>query len=202
MVKNLTDIRIDWCDYNAAIFACKNYHYSKTMPAGKNIRFGVWEDEEFIGAVIFGVGVQNHLVTPYGLKPQEGCELTRVALSKHKTPVTKILAVTFKLIKKHFPKIKLIVSFADANQGHLGKIYQAGNWIYTGNSHSTPLFYLKGKWRHQRSVGSLGYSTKDWKGQKKEQLDKFRYLMPLDKEIETRVKKLQIDYPKQIASVV
>jgi len=39
---------------------------------------------------------------------------------------------------KQLPKPSCIVSYADPNAGHYGYIYQATNWIYTGNS--TPKF--------------------------------------------------------------
>lgn len=39
---------------------------------------------------------------------------------------------------KLLPKPSCIVSYADPNNGHYGYIYQATNWIYTGNS--TPKF--------------------------------------------------------------
>jgi len=39
---------------------------------------------------------------------------------------------------KKLPKPSCIVSYADPNAGHYGYIYQATNWVYTGNS--TPKF--------------------------------------------------------------
>lgn len=39
---------------------------------------------------------------------------------------------------------EIIVSFADIEQGHIGYIYQATNWIYTGVSKKQKYFRLKG----------------------------------------------------------
>jgi hypothetical protein len=45
------------------------------------------------------------------------------------------------------------VSYADPAQGHLGTIYQASGWAYTGLSQATPLYSLNGgKARHSRSL--------------------------------------------------
>ena len=37
------ELYIDYCDYKTAVFSVYHYHYSKSMPAGKLVRFGVWE---------------------------------------------------------------------------------------------------------------------------------------------------------------
>ncbi|MCJ7747883.1 MAG: hypothetical protein MUP27_09070 [Desulfobacterales bacterium] len=55
---------------------------------------------------------------------------------------------------KLIPKPLILVSYADENQGHVGYIYQALNWIYTGEgSIGTKMFVLKdGTKRTQRTV--------------------------------------------------
>ena len=124
------ELRIDWCSYKAAVFAVKNWHYSKRIPKSKLGRIGAWEDGKFIGVVIFGCGATNSLVRRYGLRPEEGCELVRVALREHKTPVTRIIRIALIFLRRSNPGLRLVVSFADPGEGHEGKIYQAGNWIY------------------------------------------------------------------------
>ena len=47
------DLRVDWCDYQAAKYAVMHWHYSKAMPAGRNVYLGVWESNRFVGAVLF-----------------------------------------------------------------------------------------------------------------------------------------------------
>lgn len=132
-----------------------NFHYSKTIPTGKLVAFGVWEDEKFIGCVIFGRGVGNAQIERYGIPVTEGAELVRVALKKHQTPVTRIVSIAIKLLKKHSPGLRLLVSYADSRQGHLGIIYQAGNWIYTGKALTTPDYLYKGRYYHVRSMNRM-----------------------------------------------
>lgn len=166
------------------------------MPAGKSVKIGVWEDDKFIGCVIFSRGANNHLLQPYGLTQLEGCELTRIALDTHKTPVTKIMSIAIKMLKKQSPKLKLIVSFADYRQKHYGKIYQAGNWIYTGFVKSTPDFFINGRWQHQRNVHSLYGTIKGVNVPKRDGGYRLRYLMPLTDELKQQVIKLSKPYPK------
>lgn len=113
-------LKIDWATHEAAKYACEKWHYSKCMPAGKLVKLGAWENEKFIGVILFGLGATPHLSKQYGLKMTECCELTRVALTSHKTPVSRMIAIAMKLLKQKCPGLKLVVSFADSAFGHHG----------------------------------------------------------------------------------
>lgn len=92
-------LKLDYCSFDAARYATKNWHYSKSMPAGKLVKIGVWENDKFIGCVLFSRGANNHIGSPYKLKQDEVCELTRVALNSHQTSVTRIVAISIKMLK-------------------------------------------------------------------------------------------------------
>lgn len=124
---------IERCTFKAAKFAVLNWHYSQSMPAGKLVKYGVWENDKFIGAVIFGRGANNNVHKHLKMKTTECCELVRVALRKHETPTTRIISICLKLLHRENPGIKIVYSYADkTNQGHEGIIYRAGNWQYHG----------------------------------------------------------------------
>jgi hypothetical protein len=53
------NLHLDWCSYQAAKYACENWHYAKVIPAGKNVYIGVYEEQKFIGCVIFGYGTNK-----------------------------------------------------------------------------------------------------------------------------------------------
>jgi hypothetical protein len=72
-------LRLDWATHEAAKFACEHWHYSGCIPKSKIAKIGVWENERFIGVVIFGVGANHDLVKRYGLTPEQGCELELVS---------------------------------------------------------------------------------------------------------------------------
>ena len=194
-------LKLNWCSHEAAKYSVEHWHYSRCLPVGKLVKIGVWEDSEFIGCVIFARGSTPNISKPYGLKMTEVCELTRVALNRHKTPVTKILKIALKFLKKSNPGMRLVVSYADQNQDHVGTIYQAGNWIYTGVSDSSTQYYFQGKWRHQRSMGSLFTSLKGLNIPKRKILNKYKYIMPLDKEMKNQVIQLSKPYPKSVCSL-
>jgi len=125
-------LKIGYVSHDVAKFSCEKFHYSKSIPGGKTVRFGVWENDIFIGVVIYGSGVCPQIGNKYKLNQTQICELVRVALTKHETPVSRIVAITLKLLKKDFPSLKMIVSYADKDQGHEGIIYRAGNWYLEG----------------------------------------------------------------------
>ena len=66
-----------------------------------------------------------------------------------------------KLLKKDKPEIKILVSFADTREGHLGYIYQASNWYFTG--WSIPCggsIVINGKEYHPKNLNNK-YNTSD-----------------------------------------
>lgn len=191
-------LKIDWATHEAAKFAVEKWHYSQCIPKSKLAKFGVWEDGKYIGAVIYGVGATADLVKRYGLEAIQGCELVRVALTSHKTTVSRIIAITLKLLKVKFPGLRLVVSFADPAQGHHGGIYQAGGWMFTGGSAiSDEYIYLGKQWqgrafRHKFKGMENHPSVEKVKG-----TSKHRYLMPLDAAMREQIAPLAKPYPKR-----
>lgn len=139
-------LKVAPCSFEAAKWAVEHWHYSKRMPRGKAVKFGVWEDGVFRGAVVFGSGANGVLGDPYGLDQVEVCELVRVALAPdHAHPVTQVVAQALRTLKDSQPGLRLVVSYADPEQGHHGGIYQAGNWLYDGDSKSHEEYVVHGR---------------------------------------------------------
>lgn len=205
-----SSLRLDWCSHEAAKYAVEHWHYSRTMPAGKLVKVGAWEDDRFIGCVIFGRGANHSLSKPYGLTQFQCAELARVALTAHSSSVTRIVALGLKLLKRQSPDLRLVISFADPEQGHVGGIYQGGNWIYLGMSDPADEYLVQGVRMHGRSLRALragrgaSKNALEWA---RRNLDphaliisgssKHRYLMPLDPAMAAQIKPLAKPYPKR-----
>jgi hypothetical protein len=192
------DLKIDWASHEAAKYACTNWHYSKCLPVGKLVKVGAWEDGKFIGVILFSHGANPQIGNPYGLKQVECVELTRVALTAHKLPVSKILAISLKWLKKQSPGIRLIVSYADSGQGHHGGIYQATNWIYNGFFSGESSVVVNGKVMHRKSAFSLFGTTRPKGSYNVPASGKHKYLMPLDKDMSAKIAPLAKPYPKRV----
>lgn len=201
-------LKIDWANHESAVYACKNWHYSKSVPAGKLVKVGVWEDDVFVGVVLFSRGANKSIASPYGLTQFEVCELTRVALRNHKTAVTRILSIAINFLKRQSPGLRLIVSYADVDQGHTGGIYKGGNWLYEGcfNKDAMGAFIIHGKKTHPKTVHSKygkGSQRLSWI---RANLDanasvfitkgKHKYLMPLDNEMKEKIEFRRKPYPR------
>lgn len=202
MSSQLVNLKVDFCNHQAAKYAVEHWHYSKTMPVGKMVKVGVWENGNFIGVVIFARGNSPTLGQSYGLKQEQVCELVRVALTIHKTEVSKIVTIAIKKLKANNPDLRLIVSFADPAENHNGSIYQAMNWVYNGQSEPSWQWLHNGRWKHNREITSgafgKGGAIKNYKELPKRQtLGKFRYLMPLDKAMRRQIIPLAKPYPKR-----
>jgi hypothetical protein len=191
-------LKIDWATHAAAKYACENWHYSGCIPKSKLAKFGVWERGQYIGSVIYGVGATSDLVKRYGLKQNEGCELVRIALRSHDAPVSKIIAVSLGILRKAFPNLRLVVSFADPAQGHHGGVYQASNWIFAGNTQASDEYIYKGKrWQGRSFRNSHKGMERHPDVQIVKGSSKHRYLMPLDAAMRAQIAPLAKPYPKR-----
>lgn len=204
------DLRIDWATHEAAKYAVENWHYSGVLPVPPLVKVGAWEAGKFIGVVIFSRGANNNLLKPFGLLQTQGCELTRVALTKHSVQVSRIMRLALKFLKRNAPELQLVVSFADPSEGHHGGIYQAGNWVYTGRQPSTIEYIAPdGKQWHGRMVSKDGKKKVQGKYRKCWRTDqctpiekqgKHRYLYPLDEAMKRKIEPLRKPYPKRAGS--
>ena len=207
----MSDLRLAYCSHEAAKHAVLRWHYSRTMPKAKLVKVGVWEDRRFVGAIVYGLGANRHLARPFGLKDTEACELVRVALAPGREhPTSQCVAISLKLLRRQSPGLRLVVSYADAGQGHVGTIYQAGGWLYLGTSDQSYI-RVRGVVEHPRTL----YDRFGPKGQSipwlREHVDphaarvpitpKHKYVFPLDKKLRRELAICVLPYPKSAAEV-
>ena len=200
--------------YKAIKYACLNFHYAKTVPGtGNGIGYSVFNDKnEWCGVILYGYGANPYIGNQYNLKQGEVVELTRVALNGKQETTSKALAMSLKLIKKDIPLCKLVVSYADLDQNHIGTIYQATNWYFVGISNenkNSGHFLINGKKVYGRTVGGIckqrGFPTTIENIKKIYKTDdveayitkgKVKYLYPLCNETRQLCEKLKQDYIK------
>lgn len=128
-------------------FLCKewllNKHYLKRWTSF-TYSFGLFEYEILVGVVTFGNAVPLTMKKSLFGKEYMNLvyELNRLCTNDNldKNANSYFLAEVFKLL----PKPLIIVSYADKSFGHNGYIYQATNFIFTGESHTQMDWKLKG----------------------------------------------------------
>ena len=131
------------------------YHYSKTFPDSTMYVFAGFYGSEIAGIICYGMGASKNQYTAIipKIKKDEYLELTRLWSpdSMPKNTESKLIAESLKMLPL---KYKLIISFADPSQGHLGIIYQATNWLYCGMSNKGKCLITKdGITKHLRLIG-------------------------------------------------
>ena len=132
-------------------------HYLHSLPAGTQLTFGVFLEAQLLGVLTFGVGPANVHRLVEGAEAADCLTLTRLWLSD-KLPAnseTRALGQALRELRRH-TGLKFLVSYADPSQGHLGIIYQASNWVYTGVSQASPRYDLgDGRARHGRTLAHI-----------------------------------------------
>lgn len=181
-------------------YACLNFHYAKCVPAVQ-YAYNVYNSQnEWCGVVCFGQGATPNLVKKFNLIQGEVLELVRVALNGKQEHTSQAVVMALKQLHRDNPLIKIIVSFADNGQRHLGTIYQATNWIYLGKTILGQKEYLiNGKWTHPRTIQK--YSLKKRQNIKENApsrkiSDKFKYIFVFNKRLRKQYLKMALPYPK------
>jgi len=183
----------------------ERYHYLHSIPGGSKLAFGVFVGCSLRGALTLGAGPANahRLMNQAG--PQDCTTLTRLWLSDElpKNAESRVIGIVLRALRKH-TDLKFIISYADPTQGHLGTIYQAAGWLYTGLSSATPLYDLgDGKPQHSRSLAhaygthSIHHFAEHGVNVKLVgQVPKHRYLSILDSAWRNRLVPPVLTYPK------
>ena len=211
-------------DKKTAIDIIKKYHYTHKAPGTLQDALGVYyrgddtskffdDDEKLIGCIMYGYPVGRHVINSIvedeNIKSTNICELLRLFIHDGygKNIESYVIGQSFKWLKENRPKVKILVSYADPEAGHIGYVYQSTNWMFQcpepGGAIWTSLTKDPYEWMHPRSVHiKFGFAGKD--GLKsvldkpfyiKKSSPKYRYLYLLGNKRENRLLKSKFKYP-------
>lgn len=117
------------------------HHYSGKVVQNSCLHFGCFLDGRLHGVMSFGPSMDKRRVINLvqtdnkteAEKWSEFLELNRMAFDDYlpRNSESRCLSVAFRLIKKHAPHIKWIISFSDATASGDGTIYRASGFILT-----------------------------------------------------------------------
>lgn len=125
------DIQIKLIDGVSAAKTVKMFHYSGKVTQNSQIHFGVFLNGTLQGALQFGPSIdKRRMAQNLNIGFNEFLELNRMALSDAcpKNSESRALGVCLRMLKKQYPHLKLIISFADACQCGDGTIYRASGF--------------------------------------------------------------------------
>lgn len=155
--------RVDTVDREIVKQICKEKHYLHRVPSIV-ASYGLYRGEALMGVVTFGIPPSPYLMKICGEEYKGSVlELNRLWCfdESPKNSESYLISQGIKLLKIDRPEIKILVSFADTREGHLGYIYQATNWNFTG--YSIPgggSIVIDGKEYHPKNLNNK-YGTSD-----------------------------------------
>lgn len=202
----LQQIWVSMIAHSLAKAVIERNHYLRSLPGGTQICFGVSVGVRLMGVLTLGCGPSQAYRLVEGANRDDCVTLTRLWLSDDlpRNSESRVIGIVLRALKKH-TSIRFVLSYADPSHGHVGTIYQATGWTYTGLSEATPLYDIgDGVPRHSRSL-SHAYGTHSLKHfathgvQVKlvHQTPKHQYLYFLDTEWRERLKTEALPYPRK-----
>lgn len=126
------------------------YHYSHAFPAAE-LCLGFYVDGKLNTVIVYGKSATSKMADSL---PGKYLELVRLFSFDWagKNMESYCIGKSIKYIQKNHNDIKVLVSFADPEQGHNGTIYQATNWLYCGKSQPDEWYIVDGEKIHPRSM--------------------------------------------------
>lgn len=117
-------------------------HYARRM-CPISYAFGAYNKTELVGVVTYGTPATPPLRDGIVGKTwaKHVLELNRLCCVSEKNIASRLVGQSLRML----PKPSLVVSYADTAQGHVGYIYQATNFIYTGLSAKHADWKIRGK---------------------------------------------------------
>ena len=121
----------------------KRAHYSGKVVQNSQLHLGVFLNGRLEGAMQFGPSLDKRKIQ--GLVEGTGwngfIELNRMAFSDRlpRNSESRALAVAFRIIRKAYPHIEWVISFADGTQCGDGTIYRAAGFVLSGINKSMNL---------------------------------------------------------------
>jgi hypothetical protein len=171
----------------AASKVVKQIHYSGKTAAISQLHLGVFLNDSLEGVMQFGPPIDRRKLLPLvkDTKFNDFLELNRMAFSDKlpRNSESRAMAIAFKLIKKNYPHIEWIISFADGTQCGDGTIYRAAGFLLTQIKKNTTIKKLA----DGTIAASHGTSKKDFTDSKTLDGFQLRYIYFLNKEAQSRL---------------
>ncbi|MGI9448305.1 MAG: hypothetical protein ACR2NI_11690 [Pirellulales bacterium] len=133
----------------------EDWHYSNSVNGIKtSFCFGLYCQDHFIGAMIYGALAMGNAWRPYASKESEIIELRRLACIDRTPKNTESFFIgrTLRWLKLNTDLMK-VVSYADAFHGHSGTIYKAANFEYLGKTSKSKIILDEdGRTFHDKAI--------------------------------------------------
>ena len=124
----------------------KKYHYSGKVVQNSKINFGVYYNDILEGAIQFGSPLDKKKVIGYVKNSRWNSffEINRMAFSDvlPRNSESRALSISMKMIKKNYPFVNWILTFADATSCGDGTIYRACGFHLVGVNKNNTIYEM------------------------------------------------------------
>jgi len=119
----------------------RRVHYSGKVVQNSQIHIGVFYKNKLEGAMQFGPSLDKRKIQGLvsGTQWHEFVELNRLAFTDNlpRNSESRALSVAMRILRKHVPQLKWVISFADSTRCGDGTIYRAAGFVLTGIKENT-----------------------------------------------------------------
>ena len=191
-----------------AIAFVKAHHYSGKVAQNSQLHLGVFLQDRLHGVMQFGPSLDKRKIQGLvsGTLWHEFLELNRMAFDDvlPRNSESRALSVAWRLLKKHAPQVKWVVSFADGTQCGDGTIYRAAGFVLTGIKENAQILKMADGTliarktldnpNHMTAGGKFGSSLAREQGAKPIYGFQLRYIYFLDKSYRVRLTVPKLPY--------
>jgi len=193
---DIKKIKIAPIDSKSAREFIKNHHYSGKVCSNSQINFGCIYENKLIGCLQYGPSTDKRkMALNMKCGMNEFLELNRMAMINDtpKNTESRVIAITLRILKKQYPFLKFIISFADACQCGDGTIYRASGFDLINIKKNNSLMMLNnGQIVSDKTMNNSLTKKKSWyvdnMGAKPIAGFQFKYVYFFDKELREKFK--------------
>ena len=133
-------------------------HYSRRFVNNSYLHLGVYCGRELVGVLQFGYALNPNSGARVvaGTKNREYMELNRMWVhdSQPRNTESRIISYSLRLIRRLYPGVQWVQSFADERCGRAGVVYQSANFEYIGG-HKSRFYELDGEMYHEICMNTV-----------------------------------------------
>lgn len=158
---DVKDINIQFINSKSANDFIKKHHYSGKVAPNSQLHLGAFYKDNLHGVMSFGPSLDKSKIVGMvkGTGWNDFLELNRLAFDDFlpMNSESRSISIAIKLIKKHYPHIKWIISFADGTQCGDGTIYRASGFYLTGIKKNQQILNWNGKKIAKKTLDNKNY---------------------------------------------
>tara|TARA_R100001224_G_C3998471_1_gene141718 strand:+ start:69 stop:650 length:582 start_codon:yes stop_codon:yes gene_type:complete len=146
--------KVKLCDRKYIKDFIETWHYSKNVNGLKsNFCFGLFNNNNLIGAMIYGQIAMANVWKKYVQKENQLIELRRLCCIDKtlKNTESYFIGYTLRWLKKNTEYVK-VISYADTDYNHQGIIYQASNFKFKGMTNKGKVIVYNNKIYHDKTI--------------------------------------------------